>query len=89
MKINFLKLFMLPLAAFTLASAAAVSTDVSHKSKTAAARMTAYIHNPTINDCYEVQVECEPGVGESCLIGSWTAYGPDGFGCNLQLKRVQ
>lgn len=89
MKMRIFKLFMLPIAAFTLASAAAVSTDNSHKSKATYA-MTAYIHDPNINSCKEVTVDCIVGAGQTCLSGSWTAFGKDTpVTCNQQLKRVQ
>lgn len=89
MKMKILKLFMLPVVAFTLASAAAVTTTSSHKSKAVTTTMQGYIHNPTINDCEPVTVECEPGIGEACLASGWTVYGFDTpVTCNLDLKRI-
>ena len=87
MKSRFIKLFMLPVAAFFLASAAAVTTDKSHESK-ATLSMQGFIHNPTSSDCEPVNVECEPGTGDPCEVGVWTVYGDSGIGCSLQLKRV-
>lgn len=55
MKTRIIKLFLLPVAVFTLASAAAVSTDQSHKSSTAVT-MDVYIHNPSESDCLKVTV---------------------------------
>jgi hypothetical protein len=90
MKRNFIKLFMLPVAAFFLASAAAVSTDKSHESKAATLVMDGFIHNPTINDCEpELNVQCEVGSGDPCEVGSWIVYGTTGIGCSVELKRVQ
>lgn len=87
MKIRIFKLFMLPIAAFTLASAAAVSTE---KSKEAASSMIAYIHNPNEFNCLPVEVECEVGLGTPCTApGGWTAYGLNGTVCDQPLKRVQ
>ena len=83
------KLFMLPIAAFTLASAAAVSTKKSEDAK-AASSMIAYIHNPNEFNCLEVEVECETGIGTPCTVpGGWTAYGLNGTVCDQPLKRVQ
>jgi hypothetical protein len=88
MKTKFIKLFVLPVAAFFLASAAAVSTDKSHESKSAALAMQGFIHNPTENDCQPVnEVDCVVGAGDPCELGSWTVYGTSGIGCQLQLKR--
>lgn len=88
MKMKFIKLFMLPIAAFTLASAAAVSTDQPIESKTTTS-MFGYIHNPSELDCVEVSVDCEPGVGQACTApGGWTAYGLNGTICDQPLKRI-
>lgn len=90
MKARFLKLFMLPLAAFALASAAAVNTDHSKDSAVESTTMWAYVHVPNIGDCLSVEVECEPGIGLPCK----DAFGRDAFGedtpstCNLDLKRI-
>ncbi|PKB18055.1 DUF6520 family protein [Flavobacterium sp. 5] len=85
MKTNLLKMFVLPLAAFALASAGAVSTNVSSKSKTALP-IVAYIHNPSVNDCDEVEVECSPGTGAACLSSGFTAYAKNAQGkCVAQL----
>lgn len=88
MKMKIFKLFMLPVAVFTLASAAAVSTDNSHQSKADAASMIGYIHNPTINDCQEVLVDCELNGTNTCVEGGWTVYTFDSpVTCNQVLKR--
>lgn len=89
MKSKFIKLFMLPVAAFFLASAAAVSTDKSHESKATTTSMLGYIHNPSSSDCEPVNVECEPGAGDPCEFGVWTVYGSTGIGCSQQLKRTE
>lgn len=88
MKMRIFKLFMLPIAAFTLASAAAVSTEKSEGAK-AASSMIAYIHNPSEFNCEEVTVQCEVGGGDPCTVpGGWTAYGLNGTVCDQTLKRV-
>ena len=88
MKMKIFKLFMLPLAAFTLASAAAVQTDSSHESKAKEVSMLGAIHNPTIGSCFNINVECVPGDGTACEEDGWTVYGYDSaVTCNLNLKR--
>ncbi|RKS03052.1 DUF6520 family protein [Flavobacterium sp. 102] len=89
MKTRFFKLFMLPIAAFTLASAAAVGTDSSEESK-ATTTMTAYIHNPNVWDCDPVPVSCRVGSGETCLYGSLEAFEKDSENaCIIQLEKVE
>ena len=81
-------MFMLPIAVFTLASAAAVSTDNSHESKTTLG-MDVYIHNPTQFHCKKVkEVNCEPGGGADCTVGGWQAFGLSAVGCNESLQRI-
>lgn len=88
MKMRIIKLFMLPIAAFTLASAAAVSTDTSHESKTTL-NMDVYIHNPTEFDCVKVEnVACEIGGGAECTTGGWQAFGLSTVGCSERLQRI-
>jgi hypothetical protein len=87
MKTTVLKMFVLPLAAFALASAGAVSTNTAGKSKTDAL-ITAYIHDPAVNSCKEVQVDCSPNSGPTCLSGSFTAFAKESANsCTLQLHR--
>ncbi|MNS50997.1 hypothetical protein D3C72_836600 [compost metagenome] len=87
MKTIILRAFVLPVAAFALASAGAVSTNTSDESK-ADVVMTAYIHDPAINSCKEVQVDCSAGNGPACLSGSFTAYGKEApNSCTLTLHR--
>ncbi|MNR15505.1 hypothetical protein D3C85_1320430 [compost metagenome] len=87
MKTIILRAFVLPVAAFALASAGAVSTNTSDESK-ADVVMTAYIHDPAINSCKEVQVDCSPNPGPACLSGSFTAYGKEApNSCTLTLHR--
>jgi hypothetical protein len=87
MKTTILKMFVLPVAAFALASAGAVSTNTAAESK-ADALITAYIHNPAVNSCKEVQVDCSPGAGPTCLSGSWTAFAKEApNSCTTQLHR--
>lgn len=83
------KLFMLPLAAFTLASAAAVKTDESRNSKVVTTTMIGGIHNPLTGLCDEVNVNCEPGEGDACLSAGWTVYGFDTpVTCNQTLRKI-
>jgi hypothetical protein len=90
MKTSILKAFVLPVAAFALASAGAVSTSTAKESKADVA-VRAYIHNPAMPDgCEEVfDTNCDPGTGPTCLSGAnITAYGKDLDGsCNVQLHR--
>lgn len=88
MKTNIIKLFMLPIAAFTLASAAAVTTDTSRESK-ATTSMIAYIHNPLISSCKQVEVDCETGEGLECVSGAWEAFGGTPVVCADKLHRVE
>lgn len=85
MKTTILRMFALPLAAFALASAGAIGTNESSKSKTALP-IVAYIHNPSVNDCEEVEVDCSPGAGPACLSSGFTAYAKNSQGkCTSQL----
>lgn len=86
MKSIILKALVLPVAAFALASAGAVSTNTAKESK-ADVLIQAYIHNPTVNDCSPVQVNCSPGAGPACLSSGFTAYGKNSVDCNQQLHR--
>jgi uncharacterized membrane protein len=87
MKTTILRAFVLPVAAFALASAGAVSTNTSDESK-ADVLIPAYIHDPAINSCKEVQVDCSPGAGPTCLSGSFTAYAKEApNSCTMQLHR--
>lgn len=90
MKTKFIQLFMLPIAAFTLASAAVVSTN-SEEEKTSSSTMTAYIHNPTILDCQTVSVECRVGNGPTCLYeNQWQAFDKESENsCSILLERVE
>ncbi|MNY11292.1 hypothetical protein D3C86_1443150 [compost metagenome] len=88
MKTIILRAFVLPVAAFALASAGAVGTNTSDESK-ADVLISAYIHNPAEDDCQEVQVNCAGGNGPACLSGSFTAYGKESeSSCTLTLHRV-
>lgn len=87
MKTTILRAFVLPIAAFALASAGAVSTNTSEVSK-ADVLIPAFIHNPTVNDCLKVpDVDCSVGGGLTCLSGTVTAYGGSQTSCNQQLHR--
>ena len=87
MKTTILRAFVLPVAAFALASAGAVSTNTSDVSK-ADVLIPAYIHDPAINSCKEVQVDCNLSAGPTCLSGSFTAYAKEApNSCTMQLHR--
>lgn len=88
MKMRIIKMFLLPIAVVTLASAAAVSTDKSHESSTALT-MDVYIHSPSENDCLKKkEANCEPGNGQECTVGLWQAFGLTEIGCNERLQRI-
>ncbi len=88
MKMRIIKMFLLPIAVVTLASAAAVSTDKSHKSSTDVT-MDVYIHNPTEADCLKVEnVDCQIGGGAECTVGPWQAFGLSVVGCSERLERI-
>lgn len=87
MKTSILRMFALPLAAFALASAGAVSTNESSKSKTSVS-VTPYIHTPADDSCLAVDVNCSPGGGQACEYSGFTAYGkPTAGACNQTLHR--
>ncbi|MCD0472525.1 DUF6520 family protein [Flavobacterium sp. JAS] len=87
MKTTIFKALVLPVAAFVLASAGAVSTNTAKESK-ADVLITAYIHNPAVDDCQAVQVNCSPGAGPTCLSSSFTAFGKESAdSCTMQLHR--
>ncbi len=87
MKTIILRAFVLPVAAFALASAGAVSTNTTGESK-ADVLITAYIHNPAVDSCKEVQVNCNATSGPTCLSGSFTAYDKESENsCTMQLYR--
>lgn len=89
------KTLVLPIAAFVLASAGAVSTNVSKESKADTVLITGYIHDPLPNSCKEVQVDCNVTSGPTCMYNNGvsnfqvfrkpSAAAP----CNLQLFRNQ
>lgn len=88
MKMRLIKMFMLPVAVFMLASAAAVGTDKSHKSSTEVT-MDVYLHNPDEEDCLKVEnVDCQIGEGAECSVGPWQAFGLTSVGCSEKLERI-
>lgn len=89
MKMKIIKLFMLPFAVFTLASAAAVVTDNSHLSKTTTS-MTGYIHSPLPSSCEPKDVECQIGNGPVCLYDGWQVFEKENpVSCNIALERIE
>lgn len=89
MKSNIFKAFVMPVVAFALASAGAVSTSSAKQSK-ASVTVDAYIHNPTEENCEKVlDTDCSPGAGLTCLSGPGNiAFGMNAEGsCNVQLHR--
>ena len=66
MRTNFLKIAGLPLAAFVLASAGAISTNASDESKVTAPPMIGFIHDPLASSCREVNVTCNTSIGPDC-----------------------
>lgn len=91
MKSIILKALVLPVAAFALASAGAISTNTAKESKAnVAVAVDAYIHNPTEENCEKVlDTDCSPGGGPTCLSGPGNiAFGMNAEGsCNVQLHR--
>ncbi|RUT71535.1 hypothetical protein D0817_06570 [Flavobacterium cupreum] len=89
------KALVLPIAAFALASAGAVSTNVSKESKTDTVLISGYIHNPQPNSCQEVQVDCTPTNGATCMYNNGSSNfqvyrkASAAAPCNLQLFRPQ
>lgn len=73
-----LKAMVLPVAAFALASAGAISTSESTISKTAKPPITAYIHDPLEESCKAVNVNCNTVQGPTCTYtlsgNTWTAF---------------
>lgn len=87
MKSIILKALVLPVAAFALASAGAISTNTAKESKTDVF-LQGYIHNPSIDDCDPVQVNCSTSPGPACLSSGFTAYTKNAAGkCVNQLYR--
>ncbi|MBY0487800.1 MAG: hypothetical protein K2P85_11525 [Flavobacteriaceae bacterium] len=70
MKTNFVKMMLLPLVAFSLASAAAVSTSEAKVSKTAKPIITGYIHSPLPSSCKAVAVDCDVIGNAFCMSGT-------------------
>lgn len=88
MKSTILKAFALPLAAFALASAGAVSTTNSVDGRTAVL-MQGYIHNPAEDDCDPVQVECAISGGALCESGVFQVFDKNTEGdCTVPLRRT-
>lgn len=89
------KTLVLPIAAFALASAGAVSTNVSKESKADTVLIPGYIHDPLATSCKEVQVDCNPDSGPTCMynngVSSFQVFRkPSASGpCNLKLFRNQ
>lgn len=85
------KALVLPVAAFALASAGAVSTSDSSLSKTAKPPITAYIHDPLDESCKPVNVNCNTIQGVTCTYtlsgNTWTAFrkASDQTPCTLPL----
>jgi len=69
MKTNFLKVILLPVVAFSLASVAAVTTNDAKVSKTTKPIITGYIHSPLPNSCSPVTVNCDVFGDELCMSG--------------------
>lgn len=70
MKTNFLSMILLPVVAFSLASAAAVTTSEAKVSKTTKPIITGYIHMPLPKSCKPVTVDCDFAGNVYCTIGA-------------------
>jgi hypothetical protein len=85
---------ILPVLAFTLASAAAVSTnDTKIKESKKVVSIIGYLQNPSEHDCDPVSVECTTvNTGPACMtatLPSVQAFAKDASGdCNENLYRI-
>jgi len=77
MKTDFLKLMVLPMVAFSLASAAAVTTCTAKESQTATAIINGYIHSPLPSSCKLVNVDCDVTGNAFCMSGSSQVFDKD------------
>ena len=67
---NVLKV-ILPVLAFTLASAGAVATKEAKATKSNSAAITAFVQNPSSANCLEVTVNCsEIFSNQACMTGT-------------------
>lgn len=91
-------MLMLPVAAFILASAGAVGTNVARTTATKLPPITAFIHDPVESSCKSVTVNCNSVSGLTCTYSlsgtTWTAFRkatPTATACALPLymDRVQ
>lgn len=83
----------LPIAAFVLASAGAITTN-DHSSAAKSAQTTYYIHKPLATSCQSVSLTCSTTPGEPCMYNdgttNWQVYNklnPQAAVCNIQLFR--
>ena len=74
MKTNFLSMILLPVVAFSLASAAAVTTSEAKVSKTTKPIITGYIHSPLPSSCKPVTVNCDVSGNVLCMNGSFQVF---------------
>jgi hypothetical protein len=71
MKTDFLKLMVLPMVAFSLASAAAVNTNK------ATAIINGYIHSPLPSSCKLINVDCDVTGNAFCMSDSSQVFDKD------------
>lgn len=76
MRLQIVKM-LLPVAAFALASAGAVTTNSSNAVKAKTGLIQGYIHSPTLNDC-KPSIQCKEAGGPVCQSGITT--GPQVYG---------
>ncbi|CAA9197729.1 DUF6520 family protein [Flavobacterium sp. NPDC079362] len=87
------KTLVLPIAAFVLASAGAISTNASKESKADTLLIEGYIHDPLATSCEEVNVDCKATPGPVCMYNDGASSfqvfrkATDNSPCNLQLYR--
>ncbi|MGQ7944146.1 DUF6520 family protein [Flavobacterium sp. WC2509] len=85
---------ILPVLAFTLASAAAVSTNEAKiKESKKVVAVLGYIQNPSPQDCDEVEVNCsEVNSGQACMTAEASprqAFAKDeANACNVNLYKI-
>jgi len=84
---------MLPLAAFALASAGAVTTQTDKSDVEARQTATYYIHKPLVTSCQAVTLTCSTVPGEPCMyndgVTNWQVFNrlSSTSPCNIQLYR--
>lgn len=89
MKTDFVKMIVLPVVAFSLASAAAVTTSTAKVSQTAKPIINGYIHSPLPSSCKLVTVDCDVTGNAFCMSGTSQVFDKDSeTTCSTPLLRT-